>query len=128
MWLEANGRWEGDVFRADEVRIVSPKAWAFYQGPTAPLLRQGPTSPLAQYQYVEAWLQDDPKNRLISVKAAPDLKNQIRLVVYFDGKNLAALPPGFPVPIPAGFKPGWLEMLGEWNGQTIAWNSIKPFP
>jgi hypothetical protein len=128
MWLEANGRWDGNAFRADEVRIVSPKAWAFYQGPVAPLLRQSPASPLAQYQYVETWLQDDPKNRFISVKAAPDLKNQIRLIVYFDGKSLAALPPGFPVPIPAGFKPGWLEMQGEWNGQTITWNSLKSFP
>jgi hypothetical protein len=48
-------------------------------------------------------------------------------VAYFDGKTLAALPPGL-APVPTGFKPGWLEMLGEWNGQTIAWYSLKPFP
>ncbi|PZA08474.1 MULTISPECIES: hypothetical protein [unclassified Meiothermus] len=128
MWLEASGRWEGNVFRADEVRIVSPKAWAFYRGPVTPLLRwQNSISPLAPYQYAEIWLQDDPNDRLLALRASPETNNQIRLVAYFDGKTLAALPPGL-APVPTGFKPGWLEMLGEWNGQSIAWYSIKPFP
>ena len=119
MWLEASGTWDGNTFKADEVQLRSPQAWSFYQGP-ASLVGAG------QYQFVSAWLSTNRADPFIALRAAPD-QTPVRVVAYYDGSKLRAVPASFPAP-PAGLKVGWVELTGTVSGQSLVWNSAKAFP
>lgn len=120
MWVEASGTWNGDVFIASEIKLYSPQSWSYYQGPAEPV-------GASQYASVSAWLSTDKQNPFIALKSAPDAQNQVRLVAYFDGAKLRAVPGNFPAP-PAGLKVGWVELLGTASKDGITWISAKAFP
>lgn len=119
MWLEASGSWDGNTFKAEEVKLHSPQAWAFYQGP-ASLVGAN------QYQFVSAWLSTNRSDPFIALRAAPE-QAQVRVIAYFDGSKLRAMPANFPAP-PAGAKVGWIELTGTLSGSTLVWQSVKTFP
>ncbi|MBF6595491.1 MAG: hypothetical protein IVW51_13755 [Thermaceae bacterium] len=119
MWLEASGTWNGQTFVATEVKLQVPQEWAYFQGP-ADLIGA------KDYQYASAWLGRGP-NSFLSLKASPDGQNQVRVVAYYDGSKLRAVPTSFPAP-PAGLKPGWVELIGMVGSQGLVWISAKPFP
>lgn len=118
MWLEAEGSWKDKDFVAAQVKIVSPKVWAYYQGPAAPL-------GLGQAQRLEVWLQEGESRVLFqrSLNAPP---NPVRVVAHYDGNRFLALPPNLIAP--QNLRAGWYELSGSWNGQSLTWNSFKPFP
>lgn len=120
MWIEANGTWNGDTFVATEVKLHSPQIWSYYQGP-AELVGA------AQYDSVSAWLTTNKQSPFMALKTAPDSPGQVRLVAYFDGSKLRAVPANFPAP-PAGLKVGWVELLGTVGKDGLVWNSAKAFP
>lgn len=120
MWVEANGYWEGDVFIANEVKLQVAQSWSYYRGPAVLVGAK-------DYSFVEAWLTTDRSHPFFYLKTGPELPNQVRMVAYFDGKKLRAVPPNFPNP-PVNTPIGWVELLGTVSNQTVVWNSIKPFP
>ncbi len=120
MWIEASGHWEGEVFVAEELKLQAPQSWSYYQGPAGLV-------GASDYEYVEAWLSTDRSHPFLYLKTALEQAKQVKVVAYFDGKKLRAIPSSFPPP-PAGTPLGWVELLGTVGAQGIVWNSAKAFP
>lgn len=118
MWAEAHGHWENDVFVADDVNVLE-EDWAYYRGPAAAL-------GAGTQGTVEAWTADGEES-FEGVRAIPDDGSAVRLVAYFDGASLVAVPPSFPPP-PTGDAAGWLELKGYFDGEKVVWESAAPFP
>lgn len=119
MWLEASGTWDGETFLAREVKLRVPQDWAYYQGP-------GSLVGAKEYPYASAWLSRTPGS-FMSLKAASDTQNGVRVVAYYDGLKLRAVPATFPAP-PSGLKTGWVELSGTVTAQGLLWNSGRSFP
>lgn len=119
MWLEASGTWDGETFVASEVRLQVPQEWAYYQGPASLIGAK-------DYRYAAAWLGRG-SGSFLALKAAPDSSNGVRMVAYYDGSKLRAVPASFPAP-PAGLKPGWVELSGTLTAQGLVWTSGRSFP
>ncbi len=119
MWAEAYGHWEDDVFVADDVVVREDNDWAYYRGPAAALGGDAQGT-------VEAWTADG-KEAFENVRTAPDDGNAVRLVAYFDGQGLVAVPQDFSPPLTGGTA-GWLELKGYFDGEKVVWESAAPFP
>ncbi|MER3483749.1 MAG: hypothetical protein C4332_11955, partial [Meiothermus sp.] len=119
MWLEASGTWDGETFVASAVTLRVPQDWAYYQGPGSLIGAKG-------YPYASAWLNRTP-GTFLSLKAALDTGSAVRLVAYYDGLKLRAVPATFPPP-PAGLKPGWVELTGTVGNRGLVWSSGRSFP
>ncbi len=122
MLFEAYGYWEGDTFVADSVNVLTDDAWSYYQGP-ASLLGQGVAE--QGYSTVEAWTKTD--QGLEALQAAESEGSSVHVVAYYDGTRLLAVPGELPPP-PAGLSQGWVELVGNYDGQTVTWTSSKAFP
>ena len=119
MWAEAYGHWENDVFVADDVVVREDNDWAYYRGPAAALGADVQGT-------VEAWTAKG-NEAFESVRSAPDDGGAVRLVAYFDGQGLVAVPQNL-LPTLSGASAGWLELKGHFDGEKVVWESAAPFP
>jgi hypothetical protein len=116
MLLEAYGKWEEDSFIVQDVKILIPSQFAFYEGP-AEIFGQGSGN-------IKAWT--NTQKQLESIQSSSKTDNSVTLIAYFDGTTLSATPDIFPVP--EGLEPGWVELTGKQSDNTIIWESVQSFP
>ena len=119
MWFEAYGRWSDDAFVAEHINALPGKVWSYYRGPAALLGRTSTTGS------VEVWTSDD--EGLGTVRSSASTNGDVRVVAYFDGNRLLALPANLP-PAPPGLSVGWIELLGSYDGNNLVWTSATSFP
>jgi hypothetical protein len=120
MWFEAYGYWQGeDTFIADEVNVLSGDDWAYVRAP-AVLLGQN------EERQIEAWTRGNTIDTQREASQSVS-KDSVRVVAYFDGVKVRALPQALTPPTP-DLPAGWIEFTGHFDGDGIVWESLRQFP
>ena len=116
MLLEIYGKWEDDIFVAEDIKILMPAQFAYYEGP-AEVFGKGQGS-------IKAWT--NTQKQLESVQSSTRTDNSITLIAYYDGASLSATPDLFLVP--EGLQVGWVELSGVLENNQIIWLDARAFP
>jgi hypothetical protein len=114
VWFEAYGYWQGNSFVAEDINVLDNEAWSYFRGPASVVGVRAKSN-------VEVWTKTSGVDtRLTS-------EEQVRLVAYFDGSQYRSLPAGLTPPT-ANVPTGWVELTGNYDGQTIVWGEARVFP
>ncbi|GAB5602602.1 hypothetical protein FJNA_11270 [Thermus sp. FJN-A] len=120
MLVEAEGTWQGGGFVAEALRVVFPTRFAYYRGPGLAVGQRA-------YPGVEVWTVEEGGGvRVFALRVAPE-GGEVRLVAYWDGQRLQALPAGLSPPS-LSLPPGWVEVLGVYREGRVRWVQSRPFP
>ncbi|MGL4608713.1 MAG: hypothetical protein ACRCYY_03365 [Trueperaceae bacterium] len=124
MWLEAYGNWQEDgSFFAEELNVLAGENWAYIRAPALVFNTLEVVDPEAQ---LEVWTSGEniELQHEVSQTASQD---SVRIVAYFDGTMIHAVPQPLLPPVPA-LETGWVEFIGYFDGDGIVWESSAVFP